>query len=158
MGVRKVKIFFTKEKNSVQGSHHPMIGVGLARLSLRLLDAIIICTVYFILLRHFKHEASVTNVHADWLMIVFLNELAPPHVRSQQDECVQHCQRIVKGTVDQRTGCSSCKHQQVGVRIGKILLVCIRKKVFEFINSTIYAVGYFPVNVSEKTRWKQRYY
>ena len=47
--------------------------------------------VPFRVLRHFTHKAGVmsvnaeANVHsADWLMCVFVNELAPPHVRSQQ--------------------------------------------------------------------------
>ena len=42
------------------------------------------------------HKASVTsesteaNVHsADWLMSVFVNELAQPHAHSQQGQCMQ---------------------------------------------------------------------
>ena len=57
--------------------------------------------VSFRVLRHFTLKASVTsvnaeaNVHgADWLMSVFVNELAPPHVRSQQGQCVWQCRRI----------------------------------------------------------------
>ena len=59
--------------------------------------------VFFRVLRHFTHKASVTsvnaeaNVHsADWLMSIFVNELAQPHVRSQQDQCVQQCRRIME--------------------------------------------------------------
>ena len=47
-------------------------------------------------LRHFTLKASVTSVHAqanahsaDWLMSVFVNELAPLYVRSQQGQCEQ---------------------------------------------------------------------
>ena len=41
------------------------------------------------------------NVHsADWLMDIFVNELAPPHVRSQQGQCVRQCRRIMKDTLD----------------------------------------------------------
>ena len=54
------------------------------------------CKVSFRVLRHFTHKASVTsvnaeaNVHsADWLMSVFVNELNPPHVRSQQGQCMR---------------------------------------------------------------------
>ena len=64
------------------------------------------CKVPFRVLRHFTHKASVTsvnadaNVHsADWLMSVFVNELTPPHVRSQQGQCVQQCRRIMKDTL-----------------------------------------------------------
>ena len=52
--------------------------------------------VPFRVLRNFTHKASVTsvnaeaNVHsADWLMSVFVNELALPHVRSQLGQCVR---------------------------------------------------------------------
>ena len=55
-----------------------------------------IAKVPFRVLRHFTHKASVTSVNAeanahsaDWLMSVFVNELAPPHVRSQQGQCVR---------------------------------------------------------------------
>ena len=41
------------------------------------------------------HKASMTNVNAeaklhtaDWLMTAFVNELAPPHERSQQSRCM----------------------------------------------------------------------
>ena len=51
------------------------------------------------------HKASVmsvnteTNVHStDWLMSVFVNELASPHLRSQ-GQYVQQCQRIMKDTL-----------------------------------------------------------
>ena len=57
-------------------------------------------------LRHFTLKASGTSVHAepnahsaDWLMNVFVNELAPPHVRIQQGQCVQQCRRILAYTV-----------------------------------------------------------
>ena len=57
-------------------------------------------------LRHFTHKASVTTVHAkanvysaDWLRSIFVNELAPPHVRGQQGQCVQPCRRIIEGTL-----------------------------------------------------------
>ena len=53
-----------------------------------------------------SHKASVTSVHAeanahsaDWLMSVFVNELAPPYVRSQQGQCEQQCRRILANTV-----------------------------------------------------------
>ena len=62
--------------------------------------------VPFRVLRHVTHKASVTsanaetNAHsADWLMSVFVNELAPPNVRSQQGQCVQQCRRIMKDTL-----------------------------------------------------------
>ena len=52
------------------------------------------------------HKASVTSVHteanvywADWFMSVFVNELAPPYVWSQQGQCVQQCRRNMKGTL-----------------------------------------------------------
>ena len=52
---------------------------------------------------HFTHKASVNaeaNAHsADWLMSVFVNGLTLPHVRSQQGQCVQQCQRIMKETL-----------------------------------------------------------
>ena len=32
-------------------------------------------------------------------MSVFVNELAPPNVRSRQGQCVQQCQRIMKQTL-----------------------------------------------------------
>ena len=45
--------------------------------------------VSFRVLRHFTHKASVRSIYAeaivhsaDWLMRVFVNELAPPHARS----------------------------------------------------------------------------
>ena len=51
------------------------------------------------------HKASVTSVNAeanelsaDWLMSVFVNELAPPNVRSQQGQWVWQCQMIMKDT------------------------------------------------------------
>ena len=57
-------------------------------------------------LRYFMHKASVTSVNAkanaysaDWLMSVFVNEPAPPHVRSQHGHCMQQCRRIMKGTL-----------------------------------------------------------
>ena len=57
--------------------------------------------------RHFTHKASVTsvnaeaNVHrADWLMSVFVNELAPPHVPSQRGQCVRLCRRIMIYTLE----------------------------------------------------------
>ena len=57
-------------------------------------------------LRHFRHKASVTIVNAEasaysavWLMSAFVNELAPPHVRSQQAQCVQQCRRIMEKTL-----------------------------------------------------------
>ena len=62
--------------------------------------------VAFRVLRHFTHKASVMSVNteanilsADWLMSVFVNELALPHVRSQQGQCVRQCQRIMKDTL-----------------------------------------------------------
>ena len=65
-----------------------------------------ITTVNTTILRHFTHKASVTSVHteanahsADWLMSVFVNELAPPYVRSQQSQCEQQCWRILANTV-----------------------------------------------------------
>ena len=40
------------------------------------------------------------NAHsADWLMSVFVNELALPYVRSQQGQCEQQCRRILANTV-----------------------------------------------------------
>ena len=42
-------------------------------------------------------EANVLG--ADWLMSGFVNELAPPHMRSQQGQCVQQCRRIMKDTL-----------------------------------------------------------
>ena len=48
-------------------------------------------TVPATILQHFMFKASYTSVHAeanahspDWLMRIFMNELAPPHARSQQ--------------------------------------------------------------------------
>ena len=65
-----------------------------------------IITVNATILRHFTHKASVTSVHAeanahsaDWLTSVFVNELAPPYVRSQQGQCEQQCRRILANTV-----------------------------------------------------------
>ena len=56
--------------------------------------------------RRFTHKASVMSVNAeasvhsaDWIMSVFVNELTPPHVRSQQGQCVQQCRRIMKKTL-----------------------------------------------------------
>ena len=41
-----------------------------------------------------------SNAHStDWLMSVFVNKLAPPHVRSQEGQCLQQCWRIMKGTL-----------------------------------------------------------
>ena len=41
-----------------------------------------------------------TDVHsADWLMCIFVIELTPPHVRSQQGQCVRQCRRIMKDTL-----------------------------------------------------------
>ena len=61
--------------------------------------------VPFRVLQHFTHNASVMSVNAeanvhstDWLSI-FVNELAPPNVRSQQGQCVQQCRRIMKDTL-----------------------------------------------------------
>ena len=52
---------------------------------------VLVIKVPFRVLPHFMHNVSVTsinaeaNVHrADWLMSVFVNELAPPYVCSQQ--------------------------------------------------------------------------
>ena len=49
----------------------------------------------------------MTNVNAEanalstgWLMSVFVYELTPPHVRSQQGQCVRQCRRIMKDTLD----------------------------------------------------------
>ena len=33
-------------------------------------------------------------------MSVFVNELAPPHVHSEQGLCVRQCRRIMKDTLD----------------------------------------------------------
>ena len=62
--------------------------------------------VPFRVLRHFTHKASVTSVDteanahcADWLMCVFVNELAPPDTRRQQGQCVQQCRRIMIDTL-----------------------------------------------------------
>ena len=44
------------------------------------------------------------NLHsADWLRSVFVNELALPHVRSQQGQCVQQRRRIMKDTLERKT-------------------------------------------------------
>ena len=58
----------------------------------------VISTVLATILRHFMLKASDKSVHteanahsADWLMRIFVNELAPPHARSQQGKCVQQC-------------------------------------------------------------------
>ena len=63
-------------------------------------------TVNATILRHFTHEASVTSVHAeanthsaDWLTSVFVNEVAPPYVRSQQGQREQQCRRILANTI-----------------------------------------------------------
>ena len=63
-------------------------------------------TVPATILRHFTLKASNTSVHAeanahsaDWLLRIFVNELAPPHARSQQGKCVQQCRRILAYTV-----------------------------------------------------------
>ena len=63
-------------------------------------------TVPATILRHFTLKASDTSVHAeanahraDWLMRIFVNEVAPPHARSQPGKCVQHCRRILVYTV-----------------------------------------------------------
>ena len=57
-------------------------------------------------LRHLTHKASVKSIHAeanahsaDWLMCIFENELALPHVRHQQGKCMQQCRRISPNTV-----------------------------------------------------------
>ena len=53
----------------------------------------------------FTHKASMTSVHIEMhrvlfkLMSVFVNELTPAHVRSQQGQCVQQCQTIIKGAL-----------------------------------------------------------
>ena len=75
-------------------------------ITLKILDVKIGLNIYmghikvpFTVLRYFMHKASITsiNVHsADWLMGVFVNELAPPNVHSQQGQCMQQCQRIMK--------------------------------------------------------------
>ena len=51
-------------------------------------------------------QARVMSVHteanahsADWLMTIFLNEPAPPHVCSQQNKCLQQCLTILANTV-----------------------------------------------------------
>ena len=53
-------------------------------------------TVPFPILRHITHKANKTSMHAegnahsaDWLMSIFVNELAPHDVRSQQGKYVQ---------------------------------------------------------------------
>ena len=68
--------------------------------------ALSVCTVPFSIVRHITLKASVMGVHAkgnaccaDWLMSVFVNELAPPHVCNQQGQCMQQCQAIMKGTI-----------------------------------------------------------
>ena len=62
--------------------------------------------VPFRVLRHFTHKTSVMSVNAeanahsaDWLMGIFVNELSPPHARSQQGQCVRQCRRIMKDTI-----------------------------------------------------------
>ena len=71
--------------------------------------------VSFRVLRHFTHKASVRSVNAeanahsaDWLMSVFVNELAPPHARSQQGQCVRQCRRIMKDTLVNRSTETCC--------------------------------------------------
>ena len=68
-----------------------------------LLDSI---TVPATILRHFTLKASDTsalaeaNAHSDdWLMHIIVNELAPPHARSQPGKCVQQCRRILAYTI-----------------------------------------------------------
>ena len=58
--------------------------------------------VPFRVLRHFTHKASVMRVNAeanvqsaDWLMGIFVNELSPSHVRSQQGQCVRQAQFLI---------------------------------------------------------------
>ena len=48
-------------------------------------------------------NAEASTHIADWLMSVFVNELAPPHARSQQGQCVQQCRRIMKETLAERS-------------------------------------------------------
>ena len=50
------------------------------------------------IVQHFMQKTSVTSVHGeanshsfDWLMSVFVKEIAPPRVRNQQGQCVQQC-------------------------------------------------------------------
>ena len=52
-------------------------------------------------------EANVPS--ADWLMSIFINELAlPKYVHSQQDQCMQQCRRIMKDTLQQNVLYSPC--------------------------------------------------
>ena len=62
--------------------------------------------VPFTNLWHFTHKASVMSIHsevnahsADWLMGVYVNELAPHHERSPQGQCVQQCRTILENTL-----------------------------------------------------------
>ena len=57
------------------------------------------------------HKASVMSVHAesnehsaDWLTFKIVNELAPPHGRSQQGQCVQQCRTILANNLGLLTG------------------------------------------------------
>ena len=63
------------------------------------------CKVPFRVLRYYTLKASMTSVNAeadvhiaDWLMSIFVNELAPPHVCSEQGQCVRQCRRIMRDT------------------------------------------------------------
>ena len=58
-------------------------------------------------LLHFMLKASVTSVHteanahsANWQLSVFVNDLAPRHIRSQQGKCVQQCRTILANTLN----------------------------------------------------------
>ena len=73
-------------------------------------------TVPATILRHFTLKASDTSVHAeanahsaDWLMRISVNELAPPHARSQPGNCVQQCQRILAYTINLPNELTNCK-------------------------------------------------
>ena len=66
--------------------------------------------VSFTNLRHSTHKASVTNVHAEanahranWLMSIFVNELALPNALYQQSQCVQQCRTSLTNTLGRPT-------------------------------------------------------
>ena len=55
-------------------------------------------TLFAEIVQNFTQNASMTGVHTeanlrsgDWLMSIFVNEIAPPCVRNQQGQCMQQC-------------------------------------------------------------------
>ena len=100
--------------------------------------------------QHDKRKCE--NVHStDWLMSIFVNELAPPHVRSQQGQYVQQCRRIMKNisNCERMLGCPSPSRSELGQTLFPLCGDCYTSSTMSLLPSQHYRYPFTHLDEEE---------